>query len=170
MNLLRRTLLSLLAPCLFLAVNAAAQPAYTLHSPDRKIEVRIRAAGRIQYDVLFNGKILLQDSAASIRIDQSTLGRDVKVKSAKERSVDQMLDPPVRQKFARIRDHYNELRIDTEDGLAVTFRAYNEGVAYRLETALPKAQVKVYGEEAALPFRRRSHRLLSRRGELLLAQ
>ena len=94
----------------------------------------------------------------------------MKVKSAKERSVDQMLDPPVRQKFARIRDHYNELRIDTEDGLAVTFRAYNEGVAYRLETALPKAQVKVYGEEAALPFRRRSHGLLSRRGELLLAQ
>jgi len=152
MNLLRRTLSSLLVPCLFLAVNAAAQPAYTLHSPDRKIEVRIRAAGRIQYDVLFNGKILLQDSAASIRIDQSTLGRDVKVKSAKERSVDQMLDPVVRQKSARIRERYNELRIDTEDGLAVTFRAYNEGVAYRLETALAKAQVKVFDEEAHFHF------------------
>jgi alpha-glucosidase len=152
MNLLRRTLSSLLAPCLFLAVNAAAQPAYTLHSPDRKAEVRIRAAGRIQYDVLFNGKILLQDSAASIRIDQSTLGRGVKVKSANERSVDQMLDPAVRQKSARIRERYNELRIDTEDGLAVTFRAYNEGVAYRLETSLPKAQAKVYDEEAVFQF------------------
>ena len=152
MNLLRRPIFSLFASCLFLATDAAAQPAYTLHSPDRKIEVRIRAAGRVQYDVLFNGKILLQDSTASIRIEQSTLGRDVKVKSAKERSLDQMLEPAVRQKFAKIRERFNELRIDTEDGLGVTFRAYNEGVAYRLETALPKTQAKVYGEEAVFQF------------------
>ena len=137
-----------LAPCLWLASNAAAQTSYSLLSPDKKIEVRIRAGGRVQYDVLRDGKILLKDSTLSIRIDQATLGHDVKVKSVKERSADQMLDPPVRQKFAHIRDHYNELRLDTEDGLAVVFRAYNEGVAYRLETVLPKAQVKVYGEEA----------------------
>jgi alpha-glucosidase len=137
-----------LAPCLWLASNAAAQTSYSLRSPDKKIEVRIRAGSRMQYDVLRDGKILLQDSALSIRIDQATLGRDVKVKSARERSADRVLDPPVRQKFAHIRDHYNELRLDTEDGLAVVFRAYNEGVAYRLETVLPKAQVKVYGEEA----------------------
>ena len=37
----------------------------------------------------------------------------------RELSVDQMLEPLVRQKFARIREHYNELRLDTEGGLAV---------------------------------------------------
>jgi len=152
MNGLPRTLSLMLAPCLWLAGNAAAQSSYSLRSPDKKIEVRIRAGNRMQYDVLMNGKTLLQDSTMSIRIDQTTLGRDVKVKSAKERSADRMLDPPVRQKFARIREHYNELRLDTEDGLAVVFRAYNEGVAYRLETALAKAQVKVYSEEAVFQF------------------
>ena len=152
MNQLQRTLPLFLAPCLWLAGNAAAQPGYILRSPDKKIEVRIRAGSRMQYDVLSNGKILLQDCAMSIRIDQVTLGRDVKVKSAKEQSADRMLEPPVHQKSARIRDHYNELRLDTEDGLAVVFRAYDEGVAYRLETALPKAQVKVYGEEAMFQF------------------
>ena len=152
MNGLPRTLSLMLAPCLWLAGNAAAQSSYSLRSPDKKIEVRIRAGSRMQYDVLMNGKTLLQDSTMSIRIDQTTLGRDVKVKSAKERSADRMLDPPVRQKFARIREHYNELRLDTEDGLAVVFRAYNEGVAYRLETALAKAQVKVYSEEAVFQF------------------
>src|SRR5450759_4703413 len=152
MNGLPRTLSLMLAPCLWLAGNAAAQSNYSLRSPDKKIEVRIRAGSRMQYDVLMNGKTLLQDSTMSIRIDQTTLGRDVKVKSAKERSADRMLDPPVRQKFARIREHYNELRIDAEDGLAVVFRAYNEGVAYRLETALPRAQVKVFGEEAVFQF------------------
>jgi alpha-glucosidase len=152
MNALLRTLPLFLAPCLWLAGNAAAQSSYSLHSPDKKTEVRIRAGSRMQYDVLRNGKILLQDCTMSIRIDKATLGRDVKVKSAREQSADRMLEPPVRQKSARIRDHYNELRLDTEDGLAVVFRAYDEGVAYRLETALPEARVKVYGEEAVFQF------------------
>ena len=152
MNILHRTLPLLLAPCLWLAGSAAAQTSYSLRSPDKKIEVRIRAAGRMQYDVLRNGAILLQDCAMSIGIDHATLGRDVKVKSTKEQSVDRMLEPPVRQKSARFRDRYNELRLDTEGGLAVVFRAYDEGVAYRLETSLPQAQVKVYSEEAVFQF------------------
>ena len=152
MNILHRTLPLLLAPCLWLAGSAAAQTGYSLQSPDKKIEVRIRAGSRMQYDVLRNGAVLLQDCAMSIGIDHATLGRDVKVKSAKEQSVDRMLEPPVRQKFARLREHYNELRLDTEGGLAVVFRAYDEGVAYRLETSLPQAQVKVYSEEAVFQF------------------
>ena len=152
MNILHRTLPLLLAPSLWLAGSAAAQTSYSLRSPDKKIEVRIRAAGRMQYDVLRNGAILLQDCAMSIGIDHATLGRDVKVKSTKEQSVDRMLEPPVRQKSARFRDRYNELRLDTEGGLAVVFRAYDEGVAYRLETSLPQAQVKVYSEEAVFQF------------------
>jgi alpha-glucosidase len=152
MNELKRTLLLLLPPCLCLAGSAAAQSGYSLRSPDKRIEVRIRTADRIQYDVLVNGKVLLQNSTASINIDQTQLGRGAKVKGVQERSVDRVLDPPVRQKCERIRDNYNELRVDTEQGLAVVFRAYNEGPAYRLETSLPRAQVKVYGEEAAFNF------------------
>ena len=34
----------------------------------------------------------------------------------------------------------------------MVFRAYNEGAAYRLETSLAAAQVKVYGEEAGFNF------------------
>ena len=35
---------------------------------------------------------------------------------------------------------------------AVVFRAYNEGVAYRLETSLPQTEVKVYSEESSFNF------------------
>jgi alpha-glucosidase len=34
----------------------------------------------------------------------------------------------------------------------VTFRVYNEGVAYRFETSLPASEVKIYGEEMNLNF------------------
>src|SRR5689334_16141087 len=122
-----KVLIPALTIYLALAGWATAQSNYTLRSPDKRIEVNIRAASRIAYDVRFNGKPLLQDSTLSINIDQTVLGRDVKVKAVKESSSDQMLEPVVRQKFAKIRENYNELRIDTEGGLAVTFRAYNEG-------------------------------------------
>ena len=39
-----------------------------------------------------------------------------------------------------------------DGGYAVVFRAYNEGAAYRFETSMPQAQVKIYGEEAAFNF------------------
>ena len=152
MNEMRSALLVAAASSLFLAGGAAAQSTYNLRSPDNRIEVRIRAADQIQYDVVLNGKLLLKNSTASINIDHTQLGHGVKVRGVHENSVDQVVEPVVRQKFARIRDHYNELRIDTEEGLAVVFRAYDDGVAYRLVTSRPEAQVKVYGEEAAFHF------------------
>ena len=35
---------------------------------------------------------------------------------------------------------------------AVVFRAYNQGVAYRIETSLPQSEVKIYGEEVNINF------------------
>ena len=132
--------------------TAMAQQDYSLHSPNDRIEVKIHGGSRISYDVLVGGKTLLTGSTFSISIDGATLGPGAQITSTKERSVDQWLEPVVRQKFARIHEHYNELRLETPAQLAVVFRAYNEGVAYRLETSLPGDQVKVYGEEVRLNF------------------
>jgi len=137
---------------LLLSGGAAAQTQYSLRSPDKRIEVRVRSASAIQYDVLLGNKFLLQNSTLSLNVDRVILGRNPKVKKAVERSQDQTLEPAIHQKSARIREHYNELRIELEDGLAVTFRAYDEGAAYRLETSLPKDPVKIYAEEAAFNF------------------
>ena len=145
---------SLLAiiPAVGLAVSASAQASYDMRSPDERIELRIRTAQGIRYDVILNGKAILQDSSLSMDIDHKVMGREVKVTGSKERHNDQMLEPVVRQKFAEIRDNYNEIRLDIQGGYSVVFRAYNEGVAYRFETSLPAEQVKIYGEEANFRF------------------
>ncbi len=135
----------------WVAANAASS-SYDLRSPDKRIEVRIRTANGIHYDVLLNGTALLQDCSLSIDVDHKTLGRAEKVLQAKERSHDEMLEPVVRQKFAKIRDNYKELRLEMEGGYAVVFRAYNEGAAYRFEASLPQQNVKIYGEEASFNF------------------
>jgi len=135
-----------------LCIGAAAQQSYTLRSPDGRIELRIRAGERLSYDVAVRGTTVMENSTASIRIDSARLGVGMKVRGAKERAQDAWIEPQVKLERARIREQYNELRIEAEGGLAVTFRAYNEGVAYRLETALPAARVKVFEEEASFRF------------------
>ncbi len=152
MGLLSRKLIIIAIALVSLTEMAMAQSSFSLLSPNKQIEIKVRAADRIQYDVLFKGVAILQNSTLSINIDQKTLGTDAKVTAHKQSSYDATLEPPVRQKFAKIRDNYNELRLEMEGNYAVVFRAYNEGAAYRFETSLPQSEVKVYGEEATFNF------------------
>src|SRR6266849_8538917 len=134
------------------ASGAGAQSGYDLRSPNNRIEIRIRTAKGIRYDVLLGGRAILQDCTLSMDVDHRKLGADAKVLRHKESSQDRVLEPVVRQKFAKIRENYKELRLEMDGGYAVTFRAYNEGAVYRLETSLPQLEVKVYGEEMNLNF------------------
>ncbi len=144
-------LLSIIATLSF-AGSAPTQASYDLRSPDNRIEIRIRTAKQLRYDVLLRGTEVLDDCTLSLDIEHQTLGVDPTVIDARQRSYDQVVEPVVRQKFAKIRDHYNELRINLQGGYSVVFRAYNEGAAYRFETSLPQSQVKVYKEEANFNF------------------
>ena len=130
----------------------AVESALTLRSPDGGIVVTVRLGDRIRYDVAVDENPVLKDSTLSLKIDAATLGLAPRLRSATPRTYDGQLRPVVRQKAAVLREHYNELRLDFEGGYAVVFRAYDEGVAYRWETSLPAAEVKVAGEEMALNF------------------
>jgi alpha-glucosidase len=135
-----------------LASYAAAQQSHSLRSPNGRIEVAIQTTDRILYSVSLDGKPLLEDSTLAIDINHTKLGLSPKVKRATPGKVDRQIEPPIRQKRASIRENYNELRLDMEGNYAVVFRAYDEGVAYRLETSMPDREVKVYGEEARFNF------------------
>ncbi len=129
-----------------------AQSSYTLFSPDHRLEVRIHAADRLSYDVLLNGNPLLQNSALSLNINRVNLGAQPKVRATKQRSENKEIVCPVPQKSVRIREHYNELRLEMEGDYAVVFRAFDEGVAYHFETSLPLTEAKVYAEEVRFNF------------------
>lgn len=144
--------ISLALAALFVFFSTAlANNSHELRSPDSRIVVTVRVEDRITYDVRVNGNPVLKDSTISLDVDHKKLGHDAKVDSVKNDTVDRVIEPPVKLKFAKIREYYNELRLSFT-GFAVTFRAYNEGVAYRFETSLPQAEVKVYGEEAVFNF------------------
>src|SRR5438552_11407393 len=132
--------------------RAAAESSYSLKSPDNRIEVQIHVTNRIAYDVLLKDQLLVKDSTLSINIDGKTLGENPQVKSTKKDSADRVLEPVVQQKFAKIRERYNELRLELDGGYAVTFRAYPEGIAYRIEASLGGENVKVFSEDALFRF------------------
>jgi alpha-glucosidase len=140
------------AASLLLASPARSAPIPPLHSPNGRIEVRVRAAERLSFDVLLSGRPLLSDSTLSLRIDGTTLGAKPSVRAARTERVDRVLEPPVRQKAKTLRERYHQLRLELEGGSAVTFRAFDEGVAYRFETTLPRAEVHVEAEEVGLRF------------------
>jgi alpha-glucosidase len=134
------------------ASQASADTNYSLKSPDNRIEVEVKVANKITYDVSLNGRQLIKDSSLSLSVDGKTLGENPQVKSVKKDSADRVLEPVVKQKFAKIRERYNQLRLEMDGNYAVVFRAYPEGVAYRFETTLPAEHVKVYKEEAGFRF------------------
>ena len=129
-----------------------AQTDYSLRSPDQRIEVKIRTADRITYDVLLKGAAILQNSTLSMKIDGTTLGERPRVKAAVPRTVDREIVSPVPVKAVRIRENYNELKLQMEGDYAVVFRVFNEGVGYRVESSLPANQAKVFAEEVRLNF------------------
>ena len=144
-------MLSVIVMCMAAAITGVAESSYDLRSPDNRIELRIRTADRVHYDVLLNGRALLENCTLSMDVEHNKLGIAPRVVDAKQRSNDQIIRPTIRQKFAQLRDAYNELRLTMDGGYAVSFRAYDEGVAYRFETSLPQ-QVKVYAEESSWNF------------------
>ncbi len=134
------------------ATAVSGQSSFELTSPDSRVQLKIETRRRLSYSVLFKGKILVQGATASMTVDKSVLGQEPKVSSFNLRTVDQQLVPPVAQKFARIHEHFKELRLDMVGNYSVVFRAYNEGVAYRFETSLPRSEVKINAEEVKLNF------------------
>ena len=132
--------------------HADAATTYELSSPDKKINVRIDVGPRIEYDLLLNQVPLLENSTLALDVEGRKLGIAPQVVSATPTTVNRELRVPIPRKFAVLREHYNELRIVFKNNYAVTFRVYNEGMAYRFETSLLQNTVRVEGEDATLRF------------------
>lgn len=144
--------MKLLSFLLLFAAHLAAQTSYNLRSPDGNIDVRIRVSDRVRYDVALRGNLLLQNATMSLTVDGKVFGVQPKVTSTRPSTHDETIEPVVRLKFAKLRDNYNELRLDFDANYAIVFRAYDYGVAYRFETSLPEQEITINAEEALFNF------------------
>ncbi|RLD69400.1 MAG: glycoside hydrolase family 97 protein [Bacteroidetes bacterium] len=103
-----------------------------LNSPDEKITVKVLTEENLSYQIRWKEKTLLNSSEISLELEKGTFpGKKPKVVNTKQKSVNQFINPPYGMN-SEITGQYNELRIDFENNFSVIFRAYNEGVAYRI--------------------------------------
>ena len=130
---------------------SAAPKAYTLKSPDGRLEMHISTAGGIRYDVLHDGILLLERSQASMTLGDGTIygGTAMKARRARTRSVDEVAGA-VAYKKSEVRENFNELELDC-GGYKVIFRAYDDACAYRF-ISLSRTPFTVTDEQADFRF------------------
>jgi alpha-glucosidase len=121
---------------------------YSLLSPDGRIAITVTAGNGspLQYRVDYGGKAIFLDSPISMTLaGGNVLGRNTEVEKTDTAHSDKAINP-VYSISDTLRDRYNELTLHFKGNYAVVFRAYNEGMAYRLVTRLP-GQITVEAEE-----------------------
>jgi alpha-glucosidase len=117
------------------AISQKDQEPFRISSPDQKITVTIAVGKNIQFSVAVNGQQVLVPSTISLQVKgEGTLGRNPKLKRTSENSVRDIIKPVVQQKSASVPNNYNELTLHFAQHFDVTFRAYNDGIAYRYAT------------------------------------
>jgi len=126
---------------------------YTLYSPDKRIEVAVSVTDRVLYSIVYDSKNLINPSAISMTInDNVVLGKGLlKVEFAEQRSADEKILPPVKEKRAVITDRWNEITLHFRGNYGLVFRAYDDGAAYRFFTGY-RRDIKINSEEATFIF------------------
>jgi alpha-glucosidase len=119
---------------------------FRLFSPNRRLEVALTSdlAGRLTYGISFDHRIVLVPSPLGLDLGtQGALSKALRIVRATRTSVDRRY-PLVVGKARYARDHYNELELDLEEAnstksrrkLHLTFRAYDDGAAFRYRVPL----------------------------------
>jgi alpha-glucosidase len=116
---------------ILLRLSCVAQT-YSLSSPDLKLQLNIQNLGQLQFSVSHETQLLLTNVTIGLAAsDGSVMGRDAKIKAAKQTYTNERIKPDVRVKNAEILNEYNELVLSFRDNYEVIFRAYNDAFAYR---------------------------------------
>lgn len=125
---------------------------FTVSSPDGKITVAIAAKDSLMYSVTADGHIIVQPSVIDIRLkDGRKLSDNLTIESPQTHFVHDTIIPAVAEKRRIIPDVYNKLLLNTGGNFSVEFRAYNDGVAYRIITHLEDSII-VENEKAVFNF------------------
>ena len=144
---------TLLAAMLIACSASYAKPDhYTLLSPDESLRVEIQLNHTITYSLYSSDHLLLKDCSLSLQLADIRLGLMPKVRKAERGSIDEIINRIVHTKNSTTRNHCNTLTLTFDGGYGVEFRAYDEGVAYRLLLNQKQDVVDILGEECTINF------------------
>ena len=108
---------------------------YSLASPDGFLTAKISIRGTASVELSKgNEKLLKLDEIDLVAVDGQLKG--MRVKKSTNQSVSNTVIPEIREKSASYPENYNELTITFKSDKGLTFRLYNEGIAYRFSSSV----------------------------------
>jgi len=125
--------LILLTCCLFLLTATGFSQHYSLSSPDKKVEVTVSNDSVLGYSLVYHGKKVTRNSTLGMTLQSGIrwgYGDKVIRKTTRRENSSVKL---VTGNYREITNEYNELKLNFDAGYSVSFRLYNEGMAYRFE-------------------------------------
>ena len=132
---MKRILLLILMSAL--SLSAYAQKVVTAQSPDGQTKVSITLSDKIYYDIESHNETLLKQSVIGMQLRDKTLGVNPVLKKKSVRNIEETVTPIFPLKYSQVENNYTHLTLEMKGGYGVEFRIYDNGVAFRMTTALP---------------------------------
>ena len=124
---------------------------YKITSPNGQISVTVSVDTRIKWSAAVDNQPIFTNNSLSLDLGTSVLGVNPKIVSAKTASVKEVVQTVVAVKSKTINNEYNQLNLVFKPNYKVSFRVFDNGIAYRFETNM-KEEVIVKNEEVSLNF------------------
>lgn len=140
MNKLKNLIL-LVAMAVCAPMSYAAKSPVALTSPNGKIAADIWIEGQLSYSLKHDGTVLLDKSPIGLIVAGREIGSGIKSTRVTRRNnvEEHIVSPLYRVKEFDVK--YNEVTVNLKNGYGVTFRAYDDGLAYRFNTTEKGATV-----------------------------
>jgi len=135
--------------CFLTAVHAES---YKIDSPNGVLQLRVSFDKHLTYSLNVGAQVVLEHSTAGLYIknDKQSLN-ETKISNVIRNSVNRTLTPHVKQKSKKVTEHYNEITLIYNNHQSISFRVFNEGMAYRFTTSLT-GNFTVDDEQARINF------------------
>lgn len=125
---------------------------YKITSPDGKISIIVNVGKELTWSAsLDNKEIINSVKVAMLLADGKTLGVNEVVRKSTSGRQNDTIVPVVANKRSLIINNCNTLAITFRSGFTLSFKAYNDGIAYRFETSF-KDTLIIKSEVSELQF------------------
>ena len=136
--------------CVILTLNAISKE-YKITSPNGQISVTVLVDNQIKWSAAVDGNPIFTNNEMSLDLGTTVLGVNTKILSAKTTSVKEVVSTVVAVKSKTIANEYNQLTLAFKPDYKVSFRVFDNGIAYRFETSM-KEEIIVKNEVVDLNF------------------
>jgi len=137
---------------MFATLHAISADTLRVSSPSGSITVKVWMGKQLSYSVQHKGRTIVETSLIGLVPEkQAALSANNSIRSSSVKKISAEIIAPVPEKRKRIPDIYNQLTVVFRQPYTVEFRAYDDGIAYRILTSF-KDSLVVKNELARFSF------------------